>query len=228
MNLENAIRRHYTLACALQRDLDPKGDSEMKLIMQGRSAFDAQCVKKWMQGYGLFQGITNSERDRIVKTVSRYLNKAKPSGVGISHRAAISGEFSFLFAELYHTKNRMWLAATSKLLWCVYPDDIVMYDSFVERFVTVMQWFEDDLLSLQPLGNVPQLTSPADIPLITAYYMGYQDRVFRLFKKYRGILKELRRANHETYPHDIRIFDKILWITSKPDPTPFPTNKASA
>ena len=216
MDLQGAIRKYYHQACIEQNGL-AEIDDGMKAIMQGKVAFDSQVAKRWMNNYGLFQGILNRDRDNIVSTVSRCISKIISSDITENRDSDIAEKFTLLFTELYCTVNRGWLSATSKLLWCSFPDDVVIYDSFIERFIIVMQWFEESLVDLPRLGNSPNLYSAKDIPQIVNYYLRYQDRVYRLFQKYSTMLKQLRVENNEEYPHDLRIFDKILWITSNPN-----------
>jgi hypothetical protein len=215
MNLENVIQRYYEKACETLHGIAT--DTKMKLIMQGKIAFDSEHAKKWMRNYALFQGMSTSERQEIVNTVERSIGQVNQTQIANDRETLIPQRFTLLFSELYHTVNRSWLSATSKLLWCAFPDDIVIYDSFVERAIVVLQSFDDDLYRLPRLGKKPTISSTADIRGMVDYYSRYQTMVFTLFKKNQPVLSKLRKEHGETYPHNIRILDNILWLASKPD-----------
>jgi hypothetical protein len=46
--------------------------------------------------------------------------------------------------------------------------------------------------------------------------MNYQDMVKHICERHSDTLKELRGKHKETYPHDIRIIDKLLWMIGNP------------
>lgn len=212
MNIGHVVRKYYREACSQQHKIAT--DHAMKEIMQSKCPFDSVHVKKWMQDYGLFQGIQGIDRDRIVNTVKSNIPAINAEPITEARELTILRKFGQLFTALYNTVNRRWLSATSKLLWCAFPDDIVIYDSFVERAIIVLQWYDEELSKLPRLGNIPPLKSAEDIQELTNYYNRYQNMVYCLFQQNRTILDELRQETKETYLHDIRIFDKILWITS--------------
>lgn len=210
MDIRNVVRAYYNAACVEQSGIVK--DQRMKDIMQGRVEFDNNFVTSWMVNYGLFQGLNGKQRVAIVNSINANLaglHKTNPILISDDH---IIDRFRILYTELYLTVNRSWLSATSKLLWCVYPDDVAIYDSFVERTIIVMQWLDADLSKLPRLGNVPNLKSSDDIPNMVSYYNNYQNMIKVLFNKSKPAFNQLRNEYNELYPHDIRIFDKILWI----------------
>ena len=92
------------------------------------------------------------------------------------------------------------MSATSKLLWCIYPDEVVIYDSFVERALVVLQCLERDLAGFPRIGVAPTVKQTADIAAAIKHYMNYQDVVRHILKQYAGVLKLLREKNNEPYP----------------------------
>lgn len=74
----------------------------------------------------------------------------------ISDDKVIEKLYSELFVALNRQVARSWMSATSKLLWCLYPDDIVIYDAFVHRTLVVMQFIDGDLVRLTKDRRCPK------------------------------------------------------------------------
>jgi hypothetical protein len=182
MNLENIIRKYFpeALKSALY-SYDSSGDKIMEEIMQGKIDFDPSHVKKWMLEYKLFQGTKDSDRKSIVNEIKNNIAEINAEPILDARESIIRQKFNQLFTALYKTVPRSWLSATSKLLWCAFPDDIVIYDSFVLRAITVLQWCDEELSSwdkgissfrLPRIGNIPSFMSDKDISPLTEYYNG--------------------------------------------------------
>ena len=212
MSFEAYIRSHYVDACELQRNIPE--DEEMKSML-ARGDQDKDLVKKWMRNYALFQGITTRDREKIAKRFLSFSASAKTIPT-VADRTILEERYSRLFTELFSEVKRTWMSATSKLLWCIYPDEVVIYDSFVERALVVMQCLEGSLATFPRIGARPRIKRKADIGAAVKHYMNYQDVVRHILKQYSGALKELREKHKETYPHDIRIVDKLLWMIGNP------------
>lgn len=108
------------------------------------------------------------------------------------------------------------MSATSKLLWCLYPDTIVIYDTFVHRTLIVMQSIDDDLSAFPRVGAPRSIDGEADIVAATTHYMNYQAMVRRLQTRHWQLLRDLRKRYNESYPYDVRIIDKLLWMIGNP------------
>ena len=212
MDIEAYIKSNYANACKIQRSIT--NDEKMKSMLQ-KGDEDAQLVMSWMRDYGLFQGITKQEREKISMT---FLSFAKSIGstVDITDKDTLRSIYSKLFKSLFDEVNRSWMSATSKLLWCIYPDYVVIYDSFVERALVVMQCLDRGLSEFPRIGVAPKVTSESDIASATSYYINYQGMVRHIYERNIEILNELRHRHKETYPHDIRIVDKLLWMIGNP------------
>lgn len=104
------------------------------------------------------------------------------------------------------------MSATSKLLWCLYPRDIVIYDAFVHRALVVLQCVDPDLAGTERIGAAPKINAPTHIDPAVAGYMRYQALVGKLLTVHTPTLNELRLKHKEQYPYDIRIVDKLLWM----------------
>ena len=125
-------------------------------------------------------------------------------------RNGIETAFRLLYAKLHSVSQRKCISATSKLLWCRFPDDIVIYDSFVERAVTVLQHIDPAIMNMPKLGPPPRLSSNVNGAI--DYYMRYQDLVYALFKHYEPHLQGLSKSNPnpQRNPHLLRLFDRFL------------------
>lgn len=207
MSFRAYLESHYIAACNLQRGISR--DPQM-IAMLRDGPQDVSLVKSWMRDYGLFQGITSQNREAIV---NRFIAFSRShTKTSLVSREALSELYSELFTALYREVARSWMSATSKLLWCLYPDDIVIYDAFVHRTLVVMQCIDGDLSGFPRIGPTPKIEKETDIEIATVHYMNYQDMVRKLLSVHAKALSDLRRVNSETYQYDIRILDKLLWM----------------
>ena len=214
MSFRDYLQSHYVAACELQRSDDLELDTEIVAMLQhGPPAPD--LVKRWMRNYGLFQGITNQQRSTIVERFLEFAN-SRVRTLRVSDDKEIARLYSELFTALYRQVPRSWMSATSKLLWCLYPHDIVLYDAFVHRALVVMQCVDVDLSEFARIGTASAIRSEADIARASDYYMNYQAMVRKLKSVYAHELDELRRRYNEPYLYDIRILDKLLWMIGNP------------
>ncbi|MDQ3819918.1 MAG: hypothetical protein M3362_19895, partial [Acidobacteriota bacterium] len=105
----------------------------------------------------------------------------------------------------------------SKLLWCIFPNEVVIYDKFVWQALVVMQCLDPELASFPRIGNPPtSIKTESGINLAVNHYMNYQDMVRHILQRNLPALRELRETRNETYPHDIRIVDQTLWRIGNP------------
>lgn len=149
MSFRQYLETRYTAACDMQRGIHR--ESQMVAMLQSGPP-DPTLVQSWMRDYGLFQGITSQNR---VAIVDRFLAFA------VQHEriphvptdAEIQTLYSALFGALYDAVPRSWASATSKLLWCLYPTKVVIYDAFVHRVLVVMQCIDDDLTGFPRIGG---------------------------------------------------------------------------
>jgi hypothetical protein len=207
MSFRTFLDNHYVVACNLQRGISR--DPQMIAMLRDGPP-DAALVKSWMRDYSLFQGITGQSRDAIANC---FLDFARSHARHSSLSDEVVKElYADLFTALYRQLARSWMSATSKLLWCLYPEDIVIYDAFVHRTLVVMRCIDSDLSEFPRIGAPPAIKSKADVASATAHYMTYQAMVRKLQAVHAKALSDLRQCNNETYPYDIRIIDKLLWM----------------
>ncbi|WP_373032924.1 hypothetical protein [Sulfurovum sp.] len=213
MSLEDFFESNYQTACEMQRSIIK--DSKMKAIA-AKSIRDEELVLSWMRDYGLFQGIKTEDRKSIVKKYFFLLPEISKMEKG-EERENVEKLFRLILSEFYSTVGRKWLSATSKLLWCSYPDHVVIYDAFVERSLVILQGIVPYLASMPRIKSSPNIKSWSDIDAAIDFYMNYQDMVLAIANEHEGQLSRLRKQYNETYAHDIRIIDKLLWMLGNPN-----------
>lgn len=207
MSFKRYLEEKYSIACEKQRQIR---EDPLIVDMLCTGGTDHELVKKWMRNYGLFQGIEGDARNKIAK---RFLTFAQ------QHRratrindATIAALYRELLSALYEVKARSWMSATSKLLWCLYPSDIVIYDAFVHRALVTLQCVDPDLSGTERIGGAPKIEAPTDIDQAVAAYMRYQALVRKLLRVHTPTLDALRSRHKEQYQYDVRIVDKLLWM----------------
>ncbi|MGA3015191.1 MAG: hypothetical protein ABSD71_14280 [Bacteroidales bacterium] len=173
-----------------------------------------KTVYGWMKEYGLFQGINDSDRNKIVAIFCEKYAELKSNGLSTIEN------YDLLFTSMVKTVYWSWVSASSKLLWCVYPNDVVIYDSFVERAILVLQPLEDVLKNKPRIGERPLHKQLYDTKVFVEFYSNYSDNILRLYDKYQDIIEEgckkYRGPNQQIYPYGLRVFDKLLWMLGNP------------
>lgn len=213
MSLTKFIESNYLNACKMQREI--KADNQMKDMLRERN-IDSDFVKSWMRSYALFQGIESGDRDIVIEKYASVVFDITDQS-NIPDREQVRIMFHDLLSALYGSVPRKWLSATSKLLWCSFPDQIVIYDAFVERALVVLQCIEPSLANSPRIGVSPSIKSESDLGKVVKFYMNYQDMVKTIFSENQEQLTGLRETHREKYPHDIRIVDKLLWMIGNPN-----------
>jgi len=209
VTFDTYLRRNYDAACATLHGFQL--DQEM-LQMLSQHGQNAALVKSWMQFYGLFQGLTGAERDSAAAAFIEFAAHDGDTTPLQDHR--IEALFGTLLTTLHRAVARGWLSATSKLLWCLYPSDIVIYDEFVWRSLVVMQSLDFGLATLPRIGSAPEGT--ATLTTGTEWYISYQRMVRKIRDDHQAILVEIRASVTNPYPYDIRIIDNLLWRIGNP------------
>jgi len=212
MNVSRIIEKYYEKACNTQREIGR--DAKMIDMLANGENYNPELVMSWMRDYGLWQGIKAEDRNKIVSSIPKIF-KNLPSKFEQSDRSDFTRTvYSTVFMGFYDQVNRNWLSASSKLLWCKYPHDFVIFDAFVERAVIVMQWFDAHLEGLPRLGAPPKKITPNNISEYVDFYMRYSDFIWAIFERERQTLEQCRVRQNQDYQYDIRILDKILWFAA--------------
>lgn len=196
MSFRSYIERHYVEAHNPGRNVNV--DKEM-LNMLSASMRDPSLVKKWMQAYGLIRGINADDRDKAADCFLDFAASHQKVRSPLTDEA-VAQAFLELLTALHTEVPRGWLSATSKLLWCLYPRDIVIYDAFVQNTLTVMQCIDGDLSSFKvKIGKPP--TPGATIEVKNDYpenaknhYMAYSSMVRKLCFELSGVAGRTKSA----------------------------------
>lgn len=200
------IKSNFEFVINEQIRLGYKHDYEMIQAIKSK-VLTKDMVIRWMIGYGLFQGIVTGYRTKIAKEFIDFANQIKNF-----ENINIEQNFKDLHSIFCRVKMRTWLSATSKLLWCAYPDQIVIYDAFVGRSMSVLQCLDKDLAKLPRIDYPTRVKSEKDIELLANYYMNYQNMVKLLVIKYQDTINALKNEYKSKYKYNLRIMDKILWL----------------
>jgi hypothetical protein len=206
---------NYQTACNMQTRIENENDGPMKQMIQAQ-VFEVDKVKDWMRGYGLFQGISETNRIAIAKKYTEVIFKFTKS-IQKPNNKEIEELFLNLQNEFYSVVERKWLSATSKLLWCSYPYEIVIYDAYVERALVVLQGITPYLANFPRINNSPKINSKSDIEDVTKVYINYQNMIKAILDNHQIQLDALRSIHQEKYEYDIRIVDKLLWMLGGPN-----------
>lgn len=210
------IEARYRDACQLQRTYHTRDDALMLLALGNNTATMAGVVK-WMQAYNLFQGQTSAVRQHVAGLFLAFIQQPRPAL--LTTPAEAQAVFFNLHLTLAPNGDRKWLSAASKLLWCLYPEQSPMYDRFVSRSVTVLRHLAPSLAGFPALGEAPNPikgeAGPDATARYAAYYGQFYEMVHALLADNAARLAQLRAQHNETYPYDVRILDKLLWMMGK-------------
>lgn len=181
-------------------------DREMIQSIQDET-LTVDMIKDWMRDYGLFQGIKKEVRNKIAEAYIEF---------AYSNRQFSEVEIGPMFQRLHERfkgiETRRWLSATSKLLWCMQPELIVIYDAFVARAVLVLQCLNEELAKFPRIGTPPNAKKDPNSELMTTYYLNYQDMVKAIYEEHSDYILSLKAQQNADYSYDLRIMDKLLWI----------------
>ncbi|MCB2213193.1 hypothetical protein KQI52_13850 [bacterium] len=161
MLLESYFRENYCDVCNTQNSFD-HDKKLVKSMLNGNVKH--RDLKEWMRVYGLFQGIKSEDRDTIVNNFIDYNNNhIRILDVDLHTYFEVFGD---IFDILYNAKKRMWISASTKLMWLMYPDETIIYDSFVFRSVVIIQSLDSELSKLPKIGNRPTINSIKNLHII--------------------------------------------------------------
>jgi hypothetical protein len=179
---------------------------------------DHEIITNWMQKYGLFQGVATADRKAVVEAFVKFALSA-PRAPRIA-LAEVHEQYEALYKVLYRAVPRGWTSATSKLLWCLYPHDVAIYDTFVWRTLVVLQELDEDMRTVNRIGSPPwgkgTDEKAGSLPAGVTHYRHYSRLIDILFRRHAGLLNELRQHHKIQYLYDIRILDKLLWMIGNP------------
>lgn len=202
-----AYRRLYADAATHLTDDD--ADSAMILALAEGRCTRPQVVR-WMRAYGLFRGVRTHAREWIADAFLEFARLPRAPVRGDANNL-LQAEFRHLLTGLVDAVPRGWLSATSKLLWCLHPEHVVIYDAFVLRAVTVLQSLAPALHGMPPLGAPPLIRAGADVDAASGWYWRYATKVNTLHQATVALRCELAERHGVPGRHAIRITDRVLW-----------------
>lgn len=220
MTFRAFVEKHYRHA----REEQTKIERDLKMIEMFRSGtFDADLVHAWMSRYGILRNVNGAGRDRVFEAIESYWSLARKRGWlapkrGTLARDDVRTRFAELFVHLYQAKPRNWTSATSKILWCMHPRHVVLYDRFVVTALTALQYLDPSLRGTERIGAPHTPESEKDIELSVDHYMRVFTCVRELALAYRTVLLAERSKTQRALPYayEIRILDKLLVYIGNP------------
>ena len=196
-----------------------QNESETDLKMQNMiesKSIDEEIVLSWMHDCRLLQGVKSNNRTELVNVYASLIF-GLTSQVSEPSADQIAEIIKRILSEFYTVVRRNWLGASSKLLWCSFPDSVVPYDAAVHRTLIVLQGVTPYLTEMPRIKTIPSVKSAADIDSVIEFYINYQNMVLAIKSEHQIQLNNLRYKNREKYPHDIRVIEKLLWILGNPN-----------
>lgn len=202
--IQEFIKSNFHEAVKIQTSF---GHDQQMVDAVQNEALTAEMVKDWMRKYGLFQGIKKDVREKIANEFIAFTTNNKTFGEN-----EIPDKFQNLHEILKSIENRKWLSATSKLLWCINPKEVVIYDAFVERSILILQCLDEDLAKFPRMNTPPNARKDFESQNMTKYYMNYQNLVKSLYERNKDVIQDLKSKSTINYEYDLRVLDKLLWI----------------
>lgn len=209
MILKNFIIDNTKEAAFLQNKYQAKDEDQINGIKTGSAS--AEQIESWLSLYSVFRGINQEDRTEVSYAISNNLYEIKTK-VALEDIGSTNDSFKYILSTLSDVKSRKWISAASKLLWCFDPHNKVIYDSYVERVLVVLQPIEDVLKKIDRIGNMPAYKGQESNVKLAEYYFRYSQLVKALYTKYELILEEQIERHQIAYPYKLRIFDKLLWM----------------
>lgn len=200
IHLEEVIRQFGQEALRLQLEESEKDDTAALLALenktkQGRS----EAIRKWLQGYQVFQGIPGPKRIAIAASVVEWADTRDKQRdlTTVDALVAAHTELEDVCIRAYG-KKRSFNSLASKALWLCYPSSVPILDDFTQSALSVISKLEADTTSL---------------PETDSDYRKFVHLWKTLYDRYAAALNEIDIG---TYPYRVRIFDKILWLLGEP------------
>lgn len=186
--------------------------NDMEAIHAVESSQESQSarierVHRWLQSYHVLQSFTTEYERRIAEQIITYADRRGQKSLNLK-QGLILAEYKRLESQLQAVlppniksgKPRKVTSLVSKAMWCCYPYDVPIYDSYVEH-------------ALQVICRICSLkvTNVAD----AAYrkYEHFLDAWFQVFEEIEPIIDpEVLRD----YPFKPRVLDSLLWYFGQP------------
>ncbi len=163
-------------------------------------------IHRWLQSYHVLQSFSAETEKNIAEEIIAYADNRTRIDLGMNQELILH-EFKELELRLQRVvpknkseKPRKVTSLVSKAIWCCYPEDIPIYDSYAEH-------------ALQILCRLSNIKVTENINHPNGEYARFLEAWFLVYNEIESaidpeILKD--------YPYKIRVLDSLLWFIGQP------------
>ncbi len=205
IDIEKIVRQYASEAICKQIEEHEKLDQFAVAAVQNKESNNRQeKLRKWLNSYNVFQYFGKEDRIHVVNVVLEFVDAlhrntaCQNSDSIITTCDRLNEACGMVAKKRKNGRSRDMTSLASKALWCRFPCDVPLYDSFSQRTL----WQFSRLRELQP-------------PAVTGSEYERFARIW--FELYRIAKPVISSSDLRDYPYKVQIFDKILWIIGKPD-----------
>jgi hypothetical protein len=163
-------------------------------------------IHRWFQSYHVLQSFTAETEKKIAEEVIAYADNRKRMNLDMKQELILD-EFNELELRLQEfmprnksNKPRKVTSLVSKAIWCCYPDDIPIYDSYAEH-------------ALQILCRLSEIKVSGKVKDSNGEYARFLEAWFLVFNE---IEPAIDPKFLTVYPYKIRVLDSLLWFIGQP------------
>jgi len=159
-------------------------------------------LRKWLQFYAVFQGLTNAQRDQIAGAVLVWADarNQRRDLTTAESLAAAHAELMKVVCKAYG-RRRDFTSLASKALWLCYPESVPMFDGWTRNALHVISKIEN---GINPIAEK------------TPEYEQFVHVWKQLYSKYKETIENLDIGTCPYPVYRVRVFDRILWLIGRP------------
>jgi hypothetical protein len=152
-------------------------------------------LRKWIEYYKVFQGLSGEERNSITQAVLSWIDSREQDSRLRDLNSLLSAHTALANACAAPLgKMRNFTSLASKALWLRYPNEVPLYDRYAQQALCMLAKITPDL---------PRVSKSAD---------SYEAFALVWRALYDRHASDIAAIPHKGYPYSVRIFDRILWI----------------
>jgi hypothetical protein len=187
--------------------LGPEADRDKEIVAavsnRGMELEQRQkLMVSWLRLYAVLRYFPSESATGIAKAVLNYAD-ALPPNARVRDQDAILSSYRKLnetllpFARRTRSDQAISMTSlTSKALWCCYPQDVPIFDSYAS-------------CALRVLSRLCDIT-------VKSTLKDYEAFVSAWFALYERVEPFLDQADLSYYPYKVRVFDRLLWDLGQP------------
>jgi hypothetical protein len=163
-------------------------------------------IHRWLHSYHVLQSFTAETEKKIAEEVIAYADNRKRMNLDMKQELILD-EFNELVLRLQKymklnksNKPRKVTSLVSKAIWCCYPEDIPIYDSYAEHALQILCRLSD----IKIIGKAKESNGE---------YARFLEAWFLVFKE---IEPAIDPEFLKVYPYKIRVLDSLLWFIGQP------------